>query len=174
LKAQVLADFIAEMAPSTTESKNKWTIFVDGSSNSKGSGAGIILESEDGALIEVLLELSFETTNNKAEYEAFLAGLRLVKDIEAEEVKIYTDSQLVALQISGEYQAKDERLEEYLILIKEKLAKFKTAEVQHVPHEHNARAESSPNWRAPREKRGETNPGSKRRYPNQASKKHKV
>jgi ribonuclease HI len=141
LKAQVLADFIAEMTPTATESKNKWTIFVDGSSNSKGSGAGIILENEDETLIEVSLELSFQTTNNQAEYEAFLAGLRLAKDVEAEEVKIYTDSQLVASQISGEYQAKDERMAEYLILIRGKLAEFKIAEVQHVPREHNARAD---------------------------------
>jgi hypothetical protein len=47
----------------------------------------------------------------------------------------------VASQISGEYQAKDERLAEYLILIKEKLAQFKVAEVQHVPREHNTRAD---------------------------------
>ncbi|GAU40689.1 hypothetical protein TSUD_88350 [Trifolium subterraneum] len=37
LKAQVLADFVAEMT-STTSEKDKWTIFVDGSSNSQGSG----------------------------------------------------------------------------------------------------------------------------------------
>ncbi|GAU45958.1 hypothetical protein TSUD_301670 [Trifolium subterraneum] len=53
LKAQVLADYVAEMTTSTTSKKNKWTIFVDGSSNSQGSGAGIILENGDGVLIEV-------------------------------------------------------------------------------------------------------------------------
>ncbi|MCI64276.1 maturase K, partial [Trifolium medium] len=45
LKAQVLADFVAEMTTPTTPEKNKWTIFVDGSSKSQGSGAGIILEN---------------------------------------------------------------------------------------------------------------------------------
>ncbi|GAU35417.1 hypothetical protein TSUD_375070 [Trifolium subterraneum] len=139
LKAQVLSDFVAEMT-STTSKKNKWTIFVDGSSNSQGSGAGIILENGDGVLIEVSLVLSFPTTNNQAEYEAFLAGLRLAEDMGAEEIKIFTDSQLVASQVSGEYQTKEERLLEYLNLIKKKLAKFKEAEVKHVPREHNARA----------------------------------
>src|SRR6266487_5301472 len=81
LKAQVLADFVAKMTTSTTSEKNKWTIFVDGSSNSQGSGAGIILENGDGVLIEVSLRLSFPTTNNQAEYEAFLAGLRLTEDV---------------------------------------------------------------------------------------------
>ncbi|GAU48767.1 hypothetical protein TSUD_406100 [Trifolium subterraneum] len=141
LKAQVLADFVAEMTTSTTSEKNRWTIFVDGSSNSQGSGAGIILENGDGVLIEVSLGLSFPTTNNQAEYEAFLAGLRLAEDIGAEEIRIFTDSQLVASQVSGEYQTKEERLLEYLNLIRAKLAKFKETEVKHVPREHNARAD---------------------------------
>ncbi|CAJ2653138.1 unnamed protein product [Trifolium pratense] len=128
LKAQVLADFVAEMTTPSTPEKNKWTIFVDGSSNPQGSGAGIILESGEGVLIEVSLELAFPTTNNQAEYEAFLAGLRLAQDMEAEEIKIFTDSQLVASQITGEYQTKDERLTEYLNLIKEKLTKFRQTE----------------------------------------------
>ncbi|MCH96102.1 hypothetical protein A2U01_0017085, partial [Trifolium medium] len=90
LKAQVLADFIAEMTTPTTPEKDKWTIFVD-----------------------VPLGLAFPTTNNQAEYEAFFARLRLAEDMEAEEIKIYTDSELVASQVSGEYQTKDERLSEY-------------------------------------------------------------
>ncbi|GAU41698.1 hypothetical protein TSUD_94190 [Trifolium subterraneum] len=77
---------------------NKWTIFVDGASNATGADAGIILENEEGILIEVSLALSFPTSNNQAEYEAFLAGLRLAEDVGAKEIKIYTDSQLVASQ----------------------------------------------------------------------------
>ncbi|MCI31158.1 gag-pol polyprotein, partial [Trifolium medium] len=61
--------------------------------------------------------------------------------MEAEEIKIYTDSQLVASQVSGEYQTKDEHLSEYLALIKDKLARFKESEVKHVPREHNARVD---------------------------------
>ncbi|GAU27038.1 hypothetical protein TSUD_314000 [Trifolium subterraneum] len=90
---------------------------------------------------EVSLGLSFPTTNNQAEYEAFLAGLRLAEDIGAEEIRIFTDSQLVASQVSGEYQTKEERLLEYLILIREKLAKFKETEAQKsgqsIPHSGN-------------------------------------
>ncbi|CAJ2641456.1 unnamed protein product [Trifolium pratense] len=154
LKAQVLADFIAEMTTPSTPDKNKWTIFVDGSSNPQGSGAGIILESGEGALIEVSLELAFPTTNNQAEYEAFLAGLRLAQDMEAEEIKIFTDSQLVASQITGEYQTKDERLTEYLNLIKEKLTKFRQTEIKHVPREHNARADILSKLASTKKKKG--------------------
>ncbi|GAU44271.1 hypothetical protein TSUD_133170 [Trifolium subterraneum] len=82
LKVQVLADFVAEMtcSPSSTDGANKWTIFVDGASNATGAGAGIILDNEEGILIEVSLAPSFPTSNNQAEYEAFLAGLRLAED----------------------------------------------------------------------------------------------
>jgi ribonuclease HI len=135
LKAQVLADFVAEMATPVTSSNgaHRWTIFVDGASNATGSGAGIILENEEGILIEVSLALSFPTSNNQAEYEAFLAGLRLAEDVGAREIKIYTDSQLVASQVLGEYQAKNDNLSEYLALVKDKITKFDSVEVQHVP-----------------------------------------
>ncbi|CAJ2634768.1 unnamed protein product [Trifolium pratense] len=143
LKSQVLADFVAEMTSpsSTTSEADKWTIFVDGASSATGAGAGIILENENGIIIEVSLALSFPTSNNQAEYEAFLAGLRLAEDMEAKVIKIFTDSQLVASQVLGEYQAKNDNLSEYLALVKEKITKFESVEVQHVPREHNKRAD---------------------------------
>ncbi|MCI36310.1 hypothetical protein A2U01_0057533, partial [Trifolium medium] len=118
LKAQVLEDFVAEMTnqSSPTNGADKWTIFVDGASNATCAGAGIILENENGIMIEVSLALSFPTSNNQAEYEAFLAGLGLAEDMQAKEIKINTDSQLVASQVLGEYQAKNDNLSEYLTL----------------------------------------------------------
>ncbi|CAJ2663960.1 unnamed protein product [Trifolium pratense] len=143
LKAQVLADFVAEMTSSspTVDGADKWTIFVDGASSATGAGAGIILENENDLLIEVSLALSFPTSNNQAEYEAFLAGLRLAEDLQAKEIKIYTDSQLVASQVLGEYQTKNDNLSEYLVLVKEKITKFNSVEILHVPREHNKRAD---------------------------------
>src|SRR3954468_9839273 len=144
LKAQALADFVAEMtslADSTDTTRDKWTIYVDGASSSSGSGAGIILENDEGLIIEVSLVLSFNTSNNQAEYEALLAGLRLAEDVGARVIKIYTDSQLVASHISGEYQAKNDVLAEYLALVKDKIKKFAVAEVEHIPREHNSRAD---------------------------------
>ncbi|XP_058774357.1 uncharacterized protein LOC131648633 [Vicia villosa] len=143
LKAQVLADFVAEMAFTETTNNNvrRWTLYVDGASSSTRSGAGIILENGVGTLTEVSLSLSFPTSNNQAEYEALLAGLRLTNDLEAKDIEVFTDSQLVASHISGEYQIKSEALAEYLTLVKERLARFKSAKVKHIPREHNSRAD---------------------------------
>ena len=70
-------------SPVPPDGADRWTIFVDGASNSTKSGAGIILENKEGTLVEVSLEMSFPTSNNQAEYEAFLVGLRLAEDLGA-------------------------------------------------------------------------------------------
>ena len=54
-------------------------------------------------VIEVSLGLTFPITNNIAEYEAFLAGLRIAKDLGASKIKKIIDSQLVASQVTGNF-----------------------------------------------------------------------
>ena len=137
LKAQVFADFLAEMTFPMEDNTEEWTVFVDGSSNSKGSGAGIIIEN----IVEISLGLSFPVTNNTAEYEAFLAGLWNAQDLGAKKVKIFTDSQLVASQVTGKFQVKEEHLQQYVQLILVKMKELETVEVTHVPRKHNTRAD---------------------------------
>ena len=55
----------------------RWKLFVDGSSGSKGSGAGMILISPDQYKTSQALSFNFKASNNEAEYEAVIAGLRL-------------------------------------------------------------------------------------------------
>jgi hypothetical protein len=57
LKAQVFADFLAEMTFPAEESTEEWTVFVDGSSKSKGSATGIIVENNEG-IVEISHGLS--------------------------------------------------------------------------------------------------------------------
>jgi len=65
IKGQVLADFISKLTePGLEPNPTKWTIHVDGSSNTKGSGAGIVLESNSGLLLEQSLRFDFPTSNN--------------------------------------------------------------------------------------------------------------
>ena len=80
---------------------------MDESSSEHGAGVGVLLISLQGHKIPYVLRFWFKVTNNEAEYEALLAGLRLVKEVKVERLMIFSDSQLVVCQILGEYQAKD-------------------------------------------------------------------
>jgi hypothetical protein len=80
VKAQALAEFVVEMNHPGGESRGSWTIYVDGSSNPKGEGASILIEN-DGVTAEYSLKFEFPTSNNQAEYEAFLAGIRAAKEL---------------------------------------------------------------------------------------------
>jgi len=105
LKANAFADFIAEMTfPAEEKEDGVSSVFIDGLSSSKGSGAGVIVENDKGIIIELSLGLSFTMTNNTTEYEAFLSILRVAKDLGARKVTICTDSQLVASQVTDKYQ----------------------------------------------------------------------
>ena len=55
-----------------------WEVYVDGASNQKGSGVGLVLMSPKKVVIEKSLRLDFSATNNKAEYEALLEGMAIV------------------------------------------------------------------------------------------------
>lgn len=108
IKSQVLADFVVELtSPSQEEVSFVWLLSVDGSSNLKGSGAGVILEGPDDIIIEQSLIFEFKASNNQAEYEALIAGMTLTQEMGAENLREKSDSQLVTSQITGEYQTKD-------------------------------------------------------------------
>ena len=57
-----------------------------------GVGARIVIITPKGIRLEHSFKLGFRASNNKAEYEALLAGLRAVLDMGAREVEVYLDS----------------------------------------------------------------------------------
>jgi hypothetical protein len=67
-----------EYYPSTT---SVWKMFFDGVSSREGVGVGVLLVSPVQEIISLSYKLEFETTNNVAEYEALILGLRVAKDI---------------------------------------------------------------------------------------------
>nr|XP_025638546.1 uncharacterized protein LOC112733717 [Arachis hypogaea] len=140
IKAQAMADFIAEMTPGNTPPE-AWKLHVDGSSNVTSGGAGVILESQNGVVIEQSVRYDFPVSNNQAEYEALLAGLTLASEVGAKVLEINTDSQVVSSQINGDYQTRDPLLQQYLGKVNKLKEEFDQVIIQHVPRERNARAD---------------------------------
>ncbi|KAG7556957.1 Reverse transcriptase domain [Arabidopsis suecica] len=123
------------------EMDSTWKLHVDGSSSKQGSGIGIRLETPTKEIIEQSFRLMFPASNNEAEYEALLAGLRLALAIGAEKIIAYCDSQLVVNQFAGDYEAKAPRMEAYLSAVKKLAGKFNEFELVRIPRRENTSAD---------------------------------
>ncbi|KAM1832337.1 hypothetical protein ACFX13_022299 [Malus domestica] len=91
-----------------------WSLYVDGSSNQQGCGAGLVLTTPDKVAMEYALRFKFKVSNNEAEYEALLAGLRLAKHLRVKQIDIFSNSQLVVNQVTNNFDAKDNSMTAYL------------------------------------------------------------
>ncbi|GKA31714.1 reverse transcriptase domain-containing protein [Tanacetum coccineum] len=92
------------------EPENAWKLFTDGASSADVLGAGLMVVSPERMEYTYTLRFEFETTNNEAEYEALLAGLRIAKELEIRELIIFVDSQLVANQVKGLFEARQQTI----------------------------------------------------------------
>ncbi|CAL8168591.1 unnamed protein product [Prunus armeniaca] len=112
-------------SPDASQRIMKW-LCVDEASNHKGVGACVIIITPNGALLEQAITLGFPASNNEAEYEALLAGLCLAKELSIKRLPIYSDSQLITNQASGEYMEKHSRMIQYLNKVQGLLKEFPT------------------------------------------------
>ena len=144
-KSQVFADFIIELPTeihTVTEVEGTWTLKVDGASSKQGAGVGIHLTSPHGETIEQSFRLDFVASNDEAEYEALIAGLRLATAVGSKKVEAFCDSQLVANQYSGEYETRDERMEAYLKVVKDLTKHFEEFSLTRIPRGENTSADA--------------------------------
>ncbi|XP_077217983.1 uncharacterized protein LOC143852483 [Tasmannia lanceolata] len=117
-----------------------WELHVDGSSNHMGSGAGLILTGPGDFVMDYAVRFGFKASNNEAEYEALLAGMKLAIQTQARKLKAYSDSQLVVKQIQGSYEARDDGMGKYLAQVRALADKFTSFEVMRVPRTENEKA----------------------------------
>ncbi|XP_038678367.1 uncharacterized protein LOC119979809 [Tripterygium wilfordii] len=157
IKSQVLTDFVANFAPSEQLKADKellymieqapkaWTLYVDGSSNVRGSSMGIVLISLEGSVIQKVIRCGFHTTNNKAEYEDLVIGMMLAKELGVTNLKVHSDSQLIVNQSLGSYQAKNPTMICYLELVKELQLAFIEFFITQIPRAENSYADALAN-----------------------------
>ncbi|XP_077222201.1 uncharacterized protein LOC143856047 [Tasmannia lanceolata] len=129
----------AEQNPSSDEPL--WEVYVDESSNKDGCGAGLILTGPDKFVLDYTLRFRFRASNNEAEYEALIARMNLAAQTSAQKLKAYCNSQLVANQIQGVYEARNERIIKYLSKVRQLAGKFKNFEVIRIPRTENTKAD---------------------------------
>nr|GEV79303.1 reverse transcriptase domain-containing protein [Tanacetum cinerariifolium] len=116
VKGQILADFIVERPEDDTpdtpmedkeELPDPWILFTDRSSCIDGSEVGLIITNPKGMEFTYALRFRFNATNNEAEYEALVAGLRIAGQMGVQNLQVNVDSKLVSNQVTGIYIAKE-------------------------------------------------------------------
>ncbi|XP_028094391.1 uncharacterized protein LOC114294455 [Camellia sinensis] len=81
-------------------------------------------------MIEHAIRLGFKASNNEVKYKALIARLKLAVTVEAGEVVVFCDSQLIVNQATGRYATWDERMIAYVKEIVRLLALFQDYRLQ--------------------------------------------
>jgi ribonuclease HI len=132
IKSQVLADFVAEWVDTQLSAApiqpELWTMFFDGSLMKTGAGAG-------------LLRLHFLASNNVAEYEALVNGLRIAIELGVRRLDARGASQLVIDQVMKNSHCRDSKMEAYRDEVRRLEDKFFGLELNHIARRYNETAD---------------------------------
>ncbi|XP_070022325.1 uncharacterized protein [Nicotiana sylvestris] len=125
-----------------TKAYDSWRMFFDRAANFKGVGIGAVLISKTSQHYPVYAKLRFPCTNNMAEYEACILGLKLAIDMNVHELLVIGDSDLLVHQVLGEWVKKNTKILPYLYCVQELIKRFTKIEFKHVPRIQNEFADA--------------------------------
>jgi ribonuclease HI len=132
--------------PELPDMADCWTIYVDGSKRVSGAGAGVVLVSSQGDKMRYVLRMRFTNpSNNEAEYEAVLHGMRMPKACRATRIKIHGDSNLIAQQVIKECDVTCTNMIAYRAMYDKLEGDFEGCEVTHISRESNEEADNLAN-----------------------------
>jgi ribonuclease HI len=124
-------------------------MYFDGSKRVQGARAGVVLISPQGDKLKYVLRMSFpQASNNKAEYEALLDGMKMAKACGATRLKIFGDSNLVAQQVMNKCDAISDNMTTYRNLYYYLEGTFDGCEVSHISRASNEEADNLANIRS--------------------------
>jgi ribonuclease HI len=138
IQSQALADFIADwtqgaQGEEAIKDAEAWTVFCDGSWGTFGAGAAAVLVVPSKVKTCYAARLDFSCTNNIAEYEALLLGLRKLKAMGIRRAVIKTDSQVIFGHVDKSSKARDPKLEKYLDTVRRLEASFEGFSIKNIP-----------------------------------------
>jgi ribonuclease HI len=145
IKSQILADFVAEwtdtqLLPPQIQDEC-WTLYFDGSVMKTGAGAGLLFVSPLGEHMKYAVRLHFPASNNMAEYEALLCGLKIAIETGIKRLDVRADSQLVIDQVMKNASCHDDKMEAYCKAVRALEDMFYDIELNHVPRRYNEEAD---------------------------------
>ena len=121
--------------------------YVDGASrgNPGAASCGVVFKNTAGEVLHTFGIAIGTATNNVAEYTALILAMQEALFLGTKKLDIFTDSELVAKQWSGDYRIKDASLKVLFILASHLKKGFRAVSVSHVPREQNKLADEAAN-----------------------------
>ncbi|XP_039841626.1 uncharacterized protein Mb2253c-like [Panicum virgatum] len=116
-------------------------MYFDGSLNLNGAGAGILFISPRGEQLKYVQQLLFKATNNAAEYEALIHGLRITASLGIKRLLAYGDSKVIIQQVNKDWDCTQENMDAYCKEIHKLEAHFYGQEFHHVLRDYNVAAD---------------------------------
>ena len=122
--------------------KDELQIYIDGAcaGNPGEAAIGVIVKQNNKKIKEISKAIG-PATNNIAEYSALVEALKEAALLKAEKIRIYTDSELLFKQITGQYKIKNENLKLLFEEAKGLAEKLKAVEIKQIPREQNSAAD---------------------------------
>jgi ribonuclease HI len=127
-----LAEWVDTQLPTAPIQPELWTMYFDGSLMKTGAGAGLLFISPLGKHVRYVLRLHFPASNNVAEYEALVNGLRIAIELGVRRLDAWGDSQLVIDQVMKNSHCRDQKMEAYCDEVQRLEDKFHGLELNHV------------------------------------------
>jgi ribonuclease HI len=88
-------------------------MYFDGSLKLGGAGAGVLFISPEGKQLKYVLQIPWQATNNEAEYEALIHGLRIVTSLGIKRLLVYSDSAVVINQVNKDWDSTKNNMDTY-------------------------------------------------------------
>jgi len=116
---------------------------IDGASrgNPGPAAAGFTLADSAGTQLQAKAFFIGQATNNVAEYTSLVKALEAAKQIGAEQLMLFSDSELLVRQINGQYKVKSEQIRPFFRQAVSLLGEFRNWQVRHIPREKNEQAD---------------------------------
>jgi ribonuclease HI len=147
IKSQELVEFMVEwwenQLPTPTEQPEHWVMYFDGSLKLEGVGAGVLLISPKGEQLKYVLQIFWKVSNNEAEYESLLHGLRLAISLGIKGLLVYDNSAVVINQVNKSWDRNKENMDAYFLEVCKLENKFYDLEFHHVVRDNNVAADIS-------------------------------
>jgi ribonuclease HI len=116
-------------------------MYLDGALNLEGAGAGVLLISPQREQLKYVLQIHYKASNNGAEYEDLIHGLRIAVSLGIKRLLAFSDSRVVTEQVNKEWDYVKDTMNAYCAEIRKLEGHFEGIEFQHVPRNNNVAAD---------------------------------